>query len=181
MCLQSWNYSRCICVWLFPAVTSAGHVVVVVVFPRWPLWSKPGWWSTGRPWSATNHRGTRSTFSAWWSRTRLLPSRTSTFLLRRSNDSAKIYKTRLTTSSCTSPSPLDGWIVCRECTGKIFLFFSLSFLQSHIFKSIFEEKKDLQIYPYIMYCSFSMDWLGPKLCKSASVCFSYSAVDPRLV
>lgn len=33
MCLQSWNYSRCICVWLFPAVTSAVHVVVVF-FPQ---------------------------------------------------------------------------------------------------------------------------------------------------
>jgi len=56
----------------------------------------------------------------------------------------------------------------------------LSFLQSHVFKSIFK-KKDLQMYPYIKYRSFAVDWLGPKRCKSASVCFSYSVVAPRVV
>lgn len=61
---------------------------------RWLPWSKPGWWSTAPPWSATSPKETRWTSSAWSSQTPLRPSRTSTFLSRRSSASATIYKTQ---------------------------------------------------------------------------------------
>lgn len=58
--------------------------------------------------------------------------------------------------------PLDGWIVCRECTGKLFLFslFSskVTYLRVYLRKKKNKQKKqDIQIYPYIMYCSFAVD------------------------
>lgn len=109
---------------------------------RWRLWLRPEWWSTAPPWSATNHRGTRSTFSAWWSRTLLLPLRTSTFSSRKLNDLVKIYKTGINKSlffpfcflfrcSLTETNRLL-WEL------SVILFSSsIYFLQSHIFKSIF--------------------------------------------
>lgn len=75
--------------------------------------------------------------------------------------------------------PLDGWIVCRECTGKLFSFLSLSSKVTYL--RVYLRKK---IYRYIyILCivAFAVDYLGPKLCKTASVCLSYSVVAPRVV
>lgn len=63
----------------------------------------------------------------------------------------------------------------------IFFLFSFSLSSKVTYLRVYLRKKTYRYIYILCIVAFAVDYLGPKLCKSASVCLSYSVVAPRVV